>query len=303
MSEGVLELEDVEDFFEEGFVVDAHTEALWSFLATSDEFDGYTVTLEGSGFPVDGDFPATGTVGRIVVANADGTVADISGLSLPVADLLDEIDFDDGEDDDDDGSEDGDDIYSGDGDDDLHGGGGDDHIYSGDGDDDIKGDDGNDFEDGGDGDDDLFGNGGDDDLIGGVGDDSIHGGGGKDTAEGREGRDDIFGQGGSDDLDGNSGKDDLIGAGGDDDLDGGSGDDHLNGGGGDDDFIFDDGFGDDVIAKFVAKHDRIDLGGTGLTFSDLAIDKSGGNTVIMCDQGTITIDKLVGNLHESDFVF
>ena len=96
---------------------------------------------------------------------------------------------------------------------------------------------------------------------------------------------------------------DLFGGKGDDDIEGGTGDDKLSGGSGDDDFIFDTNFGDDIVKKFLTGHDLIDLSGTGLTFEDLDIHKKGGDTVVDCDEGTITIGKVVGNLHESDFVF
>lgn len=314
MSEGILEFEDLEDFFENDFTIDSSSDTSWTFLGAGSQA-GYSVTIDGTGL-IDGgdtdDLPEQGTVARILFKGpGDVVIGDVSGLSIPAAALFDEVDEDD-DDDDDDSEDDGDDIYSGDDDDDLDGSDGDDHVFSGDGDDDLHGHDGDDHMDGDDGDDDLFGDDGDDDIFGGIGDDNmtggrgadtLHGGSGSDTGSGSGGDDDLFGESGNDDLSGNGGDDDLSGGRGKDDLEGGRGDDDLDGGEGDDDFIFAGNFGRDHIARFVAGHDDIDMTKTGLDFSDLRIFERNGDTIVKCEDGTIIIDQLKGSLGESDFLF
>ena len=69
MSEGVLHLEDLESFFENGFSVTSQTDTEWVFAATSAEFAGYTVTLDGTGLTdTNSDsLPDTGIVNHILV--------------------------------------------------------------------------------------------------------------------------------------------------------------------------------------------------------------------------------------------
>ena len=300
MSEGVLDLEDLEDFFEKGFTVASNSDTQWVFDSTSTDFAGYTVTFNGTGLAGADDFPDGGTIGEIVITDSSGVVADITGLDLSVATLLDEFDLSGT---DDDGEDDGDDIFAGDDDDSLDGGDNGDHISGGGGDDSV---------DGGLGDDDLDGDDGDDDLHGDDGDDSLDGGTGNDDLSGDDGNDDLFGGTGADMLRGGTGTDRLFGGAGRDSLagqdqkdvlNGGAGNDRLNGGAGNDRFVFGDKFGSDLITTFVAGHDKLDFRATGLHFDDLTIVNRNGDVVIACDEGRIVIDKLVGTLHESDFLF
>ena len=300
MSEGVLDLEDLEDFFEEGFTVTSNSDTQWVFDATSGDFAGYTVTFNGTGLAGVDDFPDGGTISEIVITDSSGVVADITGLDLAVATLLDEFDLGGT---DDDGEDDGDDIFAGDDDDSLDGSDNDDHIDGGGGDDDVDGGDGDDDLNGDDGDDDLFGGSGDDDLSGDDGNDDLFGGTGNDDLFAGLGADVLRGATGIDRLFGGAGRDMLAGQDQKDVLNGGAGNDRLNGGTGNDRFVFADHFGSDLIIQFVAGHDKLDFRATGLGFDDLTIVAKNGDVVIACDEGRIVIDKLVGTLHESDFLF
>ena len=182
----------------------------------------------------------------------------------------------------------------------------------------------------------IFGGAGDDTLDGGIGFDELHGEAGNDTitlkgsdiggnAYGGEGNDVLFG---SDVeftfslLDGGAGDDTLqagtAGAsladfdGGNDRLVGGVGDDQFFGGAGNDLFVFGaiwtspSGF-QDVIYDFEDGLDKIDLRGSGLTFTDLAIDDSGYSAIITSTAGQIEVT-LVGQpssgaITQADFLF
>ncbi|KIC08960.1 hypothetical protein RA19_16785 [Leisingera sp. ANG-M1] len=161
----------------------------------------------------------------------------------------------------------------------------------------LSGGDGNDLIDGGRGNDLLRGQRGSDTLEGGDGNDLLLGGGGRDLAEGGAGNDRLDGGRGSDTLDGGAGNDRLDGGRGSDTLDGGTGNDRLEGGRGADTFVFNEGFGDDVITDFnaFARGETVDLTGGDFgfaSFDDLSgsISQDGSNAVIdLGSDGTITL--------------
>ncbi|HDH7781033.1 TPA: putative Ig domain-containing protein, partial [Acinetobacter nosocomialis] len=84
----------------------------------------------------------------------------------------------------------------------------------------------------------LLGKGGDDTIYGNTGSDSLYGGIGKDI---------LYGGENNDDLDGGDDSDLLYGGNGNDYLKGGAGNDELYGGDGSDTYVFDRGFGKDII--------------------------------------------------------
>ncbi|WP_305884600.1 Hint domain-containing protein, partial [Limimaricola litoreus] len=140
-------------------------------------------------------------------------------------------------------------------------------IYGGAGDDTITHRGGNDT---------IYGGTGNDTLTGSDGEDLIYGGAGQDTIRGDGGADRIYGGAGDDWIDGGNQSDQLYAGAGDDHVEGdkgndtfygGHGADTLYGGEGDDLFVFEDGFGNDVIdggtSSFHIDTDRIDL--TGLS--------------------------------------
>jgi Ca2+-binding RTX toxin-like protein len=93
----------------------------------------------------------------------------------------------------------------------------------------------------------------------------------------------VNGGAGNDDISSGSADDFLVGGVGDDVLNGGMGDDQLLGGTGADTFVFEGAAGDDIVLDFVSGTDTIDLSDYDLTFADLTIEQSGGNTVITAD--------------------
>lgn len=170
----------------------------------------------------------------------------------------------------------------------------------------------------------LFGGEGDDTATGGAGADSLAGSGGDDLLEGNRGYDTLLGQEGDDTLEGNAGYDDLSGGQGDDvllggkgydalwggdgddalfggaggdTLIGGAGDDALAGGAGADVFVFNDGFGDDVVADFQGGKDVIALvsglnGSDITTAADVASHVTGNahHTTITIGEDTIRLE-------------
>lgn len=309
MAKGELEFDDLHDFFERSYDVTTQSDTSWLFTSTSAKFAGYTVEFRGDGLIGTGLFPEGGTIARVIITGPEGVTDDVDGLALAATDLAAEFEIgDDEEGGGDDKGDDGDDDLTGDdGDDDLSGHGGDDDLLGGGGDDDLSGGGGDDDLSGDDGDDDLSGGGGDDELSGDDGSDDLRGAGGDDDLNGGLGDDHLTGNGGKDDLSGDEGNDLLKGNGKGDDLDGGADDDLLIGGGGKDTYIFGLDFGDDVIKRFDAGKDKIDLIGLGIVDfdSEVDIDKDdNGDTIVTTAEGTITIDKIAGGktVDDSDFL-
>ena len=143
----------------------------------------------------------------------------------------------------------------------LNGGLGDDTLYGGKDNDILNGDDGDDV---------AFGNWGLDFLTGGNGNDFLNGNQENDTLDGGLG---------DDTLHGGKNNDSLVGGEGDDLLSGDLGNDTIAGGNGQDIFALKLGHGSDEILDFINGTDRIGLSG-GLTFGDLTITGSNGNTLI-----------------------
>jgi len=194
----------------------------------------------------------------------------------------------------------------------LEGGNGDDTLNGGDQADNLFGQSGADVLLGGHGFDRMFGGDGDDEVFGGIGNDAGFGDAGNDTVHGDEGDDRLFGSGGNDVLYGGADNDQLSGGSGFDSLTGGTGNDTLTGNFNADTFIFQDGFGNDVITDFAATNDleKIDLLGvsTITDFADLAVNhmtQSGANVVIDDAAGnTITLLGVsLSDLDSMDFIF
>ena len=203
----------------------------------------------------------------------------------------------------------------------LVGGEGNDTIYADAGNDSLYGGTGNDFLNGEAGDDITFGGDGNDKIYFGSGADTVYGGAGNDIIDeaagvsnfdyanlldGGDGNDTIYADAGNDTLLGGTGDDALNGEAGNDLLDGGSGNDLLNGGTGNDTFVFNAGFGNDVIADFasasnVSNADKLQF--DKLVFADWqsvlgASRQMGANVVITAaDQSTLTLkNTLVASL-------
>ena len=185
----------------------------------------------------------------------------------------------------------------------LFGGVGDDLILGGNRDDELHGQGGNDRVFGGNGNDEVFGGDGNDILRGGTLDDLLDGGSGDDA---------IFGGTGIDTLLGGDGNDKIDGRGGFDTLNGGAGDDVLTGGFNADTFVFDEGFGFDIIMDFAATSnaERIDLSAVSefTDFADLTanhltqsrtnviIDDGAGNIIVLLEVNLSDLDAI-------DFIF
>ena len=154
----------------------------------------------------------------------------------------------------------------------IKGDGQDNFLLGTSGDDEIKGLGGSDI---------LSGGAGNDALDGGAGDDILYGGAGKDELSGGAGADYLDGGAGADVLNGGAGDDQLFGGDGADILNGGKGDDVLTGGAGADSFVFEKGFGFDVITDFHA-NDRINLTALAAITSldQLSFSQVGANVVV-----------------------
>ncbi|SEG72869.1 hypothetical protein [Bosea lathyri] len=131
-------------------------------------------------------------------------------------------------------------------------------VRLGSGDDQLRGSAADEIVDGGAGKDTLDAGSGNDRLTGGAGDDALRGGSGDDALEGGDGKDLLEGGSGNDRLSGGAGEDDLRGGSGDDRINGGAGNDRLSGGSGHDVFVFEKGFGRDVISDFQASGSSAD---------------------------------------------
>ncbi|MEO1066309.1 MAG: calcium-binding protein, partial [Pseudomonadota bacterium] len=175
---------------------------------------------------------------------------------------------------------------------------GDDYIFGNSGADTIYGRDGNDELRGGYGNDLIYGGAGDDLIIAWHHNDTAHGGAGNDTIEGYNGYDILNGDDGDDIIDGGAHSDVL---------NGGAGNDRLTGGSFDDTFVFDTAsFGHDTITDYLDNREDLDFRGSGLTFADLTISQSGGNTLIATanDESTITLlNTNASVINEQDFLF
>ncbi len=120
--------------------------------------------------------------------------------------------------------------------------------------------------------------------------DTLLGGTDNNVLIGRGGNDLLWARSGDDTLFGGSGNDRLFGHGGNDRLDGGTGNDELTGGFHRDTFVFQGTWGDDTITDFEDGLDLLDFTGAGLTFADLTISASGGDTLIETSTGnSVTI--------------
>ncbi|QUJ76025.1 M10 family metallopeptidase C-terminal domain-containing protein [Sulfitobacter albidus] len=204
----------------------------------------------------------------------------------------------------------------------LSGMGGNDTLYGQGGDDDLRGGSGNDFLLGGDGADALNGGSGIDraqysDASGGVladlqfsdrnlgfaaGDtytliENVFGSRFADNLRGDAGNNTLWGHDGGDKIFGRAGNDALLGMSGNDTLYGQDGNDRLWGGGGADQFMFENGFGQDMIMDFdpLASGEIINLHAVA-AFTDFAdldanhLSRAGDNTLISDDDGnTITL--------------
>jgi serralysin len=135
----------------------------------------------------------------------------------------------------------------------IEGGLGDDFVVAAAGDDFLRGREGNDYFDAGDGNDNVMGELGDDVLRGRAGNDWQSGGEGNDNIMGEDGADTVFGDAGNDFVSGGAGNDLVFGGDGNDTVEGGSGNDVLTGNLGADRFVFNLGFGRDVVIDFSAQ--------------------------------------------------
>jgi len=143
----------------------------------------------------------------------------------------------------------------------------------------LFGKDGNDFLHGNAGDDSISGGNDNDTARGGQGIDLIHGDAGADILYGDKGNDSLTGNADNDVVYGGEGNDFLWGGDGDDFLYGDEGDDTLIGNNGKDYFVLQSGFGSDTILDFTNGIDLLGLA-VGLTFDQLSITGSNGNTLI-----------------------
>lgn len=165
--------------------------------------------------------------------------------------------------------------------------------------------------DGGAGNDAMSGGAGHDAISGGPGSDIINGGSGDDRIEGGSGGDKLYGDDGNDVISGGVGNDYLFGLNGADVLNGGSGNDYLHGGNGSDTYVFEPGFGSDILGQF---HDG---GGTedviqfrGAVFSDFSemqgrMTQAGTSVLITAHDGSsLEIQRAVlAQFSANDFIF
>ena len=183
--------------------------------------------------------------------------------------------------------------------------GGDDTITTGGGNDTLWGWHGNDVINSGGGDDIVNGNTGDDSINAGEGNNRVTGGFGNDRLSTGSGNDTLFGQDQNDTLYGGTGNDLYYGGAGDDlledgynsndndTLDGGVGNDTLIGKGNDDIYIFDKGYGQDVI---------LDYGIQRYAYSRDQIRSGGANDTVRFGAG-ITRDNLRKHFEGQNLVF
>jgi Ca2+-binding RTX toxin-like protein len=148
----------------------------------------------------------------------------------------------------------------------------------------------------------FTGGGSNDTLIGTSGNDTLYGLDGEDTLNGGADNDFLYGGSANDYLDGRAGNDRL---------DGGAGNDTLRGGAGNDVFVFNPGFGQDIITDFVAgaaTEDVIRFDNTifaNFTAVMQAAQQSGADVVITGDtSNSLTLKNVqLSALHADDFTF
>lgn len=118
----------------------------------------------------------------------------------------------------------------------------------------------------------------------------------------------VEGTGFSDYMVGDERDNQFFGLGDNDYLQGGTGNDTLTGGTGADIYAFRTGDGTDTIKDFnAAEGDKLDLSGTGLTFSDLQnqgrITQSGSSTIITLGSGLVLENVVATTLTAAQFLF
>ncbi len=144
----------------------------------------------------------------------------------------------------------------------------------------LRGTAGNDNLYGGLGDDTLSAAAGDDLLIGGAGNDILDGAGGFDVLEGGVGNDRLTDTAGRNYFNGGAGADTLIGSAAADFLMGGAGNDIITTGNGQDVIAFNIGDGQDTVNPSSGLDDTVSLGGAGLDYASLALQKNGNDLVL-----------------------
>ena len=126
-------------------------------------------------------------------------------------------------------------------------------------------------------------------IYGYEGNDNLTGGDGNDLLDGGSGNDTLNGGNGNDTLIGGDGNDSLVGGAGNDVLDGGAGNDTLNGGAGNDTYIFNAGYGQDVISDNDATVGNTDTVLLGVNPIDVVFARTSSNLDITLHNST---DKL-----------
>jgi VCBS repeat-containing protein len=117
-------------------------------------------------------------------------------------------------------------------------------------------------------------------VFGGDGNDHINGGGGNDILQGGTGNDSLVDGSGNGLLDGGSGNDQLTGGTGNQILAGGTGNDTLHLGSGQNVIAFNNGDGHDTVYADGGGSATLSLGGAGLDYADLRLEKNGDDLVL-----------------------
>ncbi len=204
------------------------------------------------------------------------------------------------------GSTGNDSLFGSIGNDTLFGGADDDLLNGGNDNDFLRGDAGNDTLQGSRGVDTLLGGSGEDSLQGGDGNDSLSGEDGDDVLRGANDDDSLSGGNGNDSLFGDAGTDSLNGNAGNDVVRGGAGSDRISGGGGVDRFVFDNGWGADVVTDFA--NDGMELLDmrpvAGLNnFAQLTItDAASGARVMFNGDSILLLGLTASDLDAGDFL-
>jgi Ca2+-binding RTX toxin-like protein len=208
---------------------------------------------------------------------------DISGLSLPVADLISGMT-----------SSDVTDFYASvlAGNDRLVGSGFNDVLAGFAGKDTLLGGDGSDFLKGGTWADSLLGGSGQDTLLGGNGADQLKGNSGNDRLIGGNGNDRLVGHSGDDFISGQNGADRLLGGHGNDTINGGNGDDTLSGGAGFDMFVFRGQSGRDRVTDFTPGKDLMAFVSGPDSVDDLQFSTAGKHVWIQWEDLEVLVLKI-----------